>query len=518
MAAAILAFVLTGAASPSLTDVLDAHLRAIAALHVKEPATLVTAGRLDGLDLHGTFQSWHDGTHERYDEMLGLLAQRTLRTGDTQYVQNANGDVRVLHGLLARRQITEDFIDSEAFARHPENDELLGSATLPDGRTVWRVRVAPPGGEPFEIALDATTSLIDQKAYVEGDALATSTYDDYRVIKGALVPYLEVDSSGNHAFDVTSKVESVAVNDPIDAAIFAPFTSTVVDAPEPVTVPLLSDRGHYFVRASAGQTPLLFLVDSGSQGMFLDPGAAQRLALKTEGKIEVRGAQRTTGLGVAALEAIDIGGARLPLHVVSVIDLHAVTYNGATVDGVLGYPFFAAAEVRIDPDKMTMTIGKPGTLPSQGSAIAVDTDRELPETDAKINDVEGRFLLDTGNSNELLVFHSFVRRHPSAVFYAGSKFTGNSGVGGSSSAVRAIVDQIEIGPFKLYNRYADVMLAEQGAFADRTEAGNIGLGTLSNFVFTFDLPHRTLFLEPARSFDNGRFRTREGSAPPFMRR
>jgi hypothetical protein len=167
---------------------------------------------------------------------------------------------------------------------------------------------------------------------------------------------------------------------------------------------------------------------------------------------------------------------------------------------------------------MTMTIAKPGALPSKGSAIIVDTDRELPEALAKINDVEGRFLLDTGNSNELLVFHAWAHKHPSAVIYAGSQYSTNSGVGGSSSAVRAIVDQIEIGPYKLYNRYADVMLAEQGAFADRTEAGNIGLGTLSNFVFTFDLPHQTLFLDPARAFDNGRFRVRSGSAPPFMRR
>lgn len=514
----MLAFLTTGAAAPSLSDVLDAHLRAMATLHVKEPSTLATRGQLDGLDLHGTFQTWRDAKHERYDETLGILVQRTLRSGDDEYVQNANGDVRVLRGLLARRQITEDFVDSDAFAHHSESDELLGAGTLPDGRAVWNVRVTPPGGESFDVALDASTSLVDQKSYVEGDSIASSTYDDYRVVKGTLIPYLEIDSSGDRQYDVTSRVQSVDVDDPIDASVFAPFTSTVVDAAAPVTVPLLSDRGHYFVRANAGGTPLLFLVDSGSQGVFIDAGAAKRLGLKVEGKIEVRGARRVSGLGVAALDAIDIGAARLPLHVVSVIDLGAVTYNNATVDGVLGYPFFAAAEIRIDPDRLTMTIAKPGALASEGSAITVDTDRELPETDAKINNVDGRFLLDTGNSDELLVFHSFVHRHPSAVFYAGSHFSTNSGVGGSSSAVRAIVDQIEIGPFKLYNRYADVMLADQGAFADRTEAGNIGLGTLCNFVFTFDLPHRTLFLDPARSFDNGRFRARSASSPPFTRR
>jgi hypothetical protein len=495
------------AEAPSLSDVLSAHLKAVAALNVKRPQTLVTSGRLEGLGLRGMFQSWRDAGRERDDETLGLRTQRTLRLGDAQYVQNANGDVRVLHGLLARRQTTEDFIDSDAFARHPESDELLGSATLRDGRSVWRIRVSPPGGETYDVALDAKTWLVDEKAYVDGDAVVTATYDDYRVVDGALLPFTEVDSSGSSEFDVASHVERVEVDRPIDPAVFEPFTPTIVELSEPVTVPLLLDRGHLFVRAMADGKPLLFLVDTGSQGIFLDPGAAQRLGLRTEGKLEIRGARRTNGRGVAALDSIEIGKAKLPVHVVSVVDLSSVVYNNATADGVLGYPFFAAAEVRIDPDRLTMTIGKPGGLAPQGTAIAVDTDRELPETTTTINRVPGRFLLDTGNSNELLVFHAFVKEHPTAVYYAGSHFAQNSGVGGSSSAVRAMVNEIDLGPYRMFNRYADVMLSDQGAFADRNDAGNIGLGTLRNFVFTFDLAHRALFLDPTRWFDNGRFRS-----------
>jgi len=478
----------------------------MAALGVKRPHTTVASGALDGLGLEGTFTNWRDGSRERDDETLGLRTQRTLRLGDVQYVQNANGDVRTLRGILARRQVTEDFIDSGDFARHPESDVFEGGATLRDGRKVWRVRVSPPGGETYDVALDVDTWMIDQKAYVDGDAVVTSSYDDYRVVSGTLVPFLEVDSSGDASFDVTAHVKTVTVDKPIDPGVFEPFKTTVIDAAVPVTVPLLYDRGHLFVRASAGGKPLLFLVDTGSQGVFLDPAAAQRLGLKTEGKLEVRGARRTNGLGVAALEAIDIGSAHLPLHVVSVVDLSAVEYNAATVDGVLGYPFFAAAEVRVDPDRLTMTIGKPGTLKPQGTAIAIDTDRELPETMTTINNVPGRFLLDTGNSNELLVFHAFAKDHPAAVYYAGSHYARNSGVGGGSAAVRAMVNEIDLGPFKMYNRYADVMLADNGAFADRNEAGNIGLGTLKNFVFTFDLAHDALFLDPTRQFDNGRGR------------
>jgi hypothetical protein len=495
-------------APPALQIVLAEHLRALAALHARQPQTLHMEGSVAGFGLDGSFESWREGDRERYDEALGIRTQRTLRVGGVEWVRNANGDVRELRGVVARRQLTEDAIDSGDFARHPEYDTFVGRAKLRDGRDVWQIRVEPPGGEPFGVAIDATTLMIDEKAYVDGDGITTFDYSDYRVTRGALYPSLTVESNGERAYDVTSRVTSVSVDEPIADAVFAPLEATVVDAPVPVVVPLLTDVGHYFVRGSVHGTPVLLLIDSGSQGLFLDAAAAQRLGLSPEGSLEVRGSKRIAGRGVAALDRIDVGGAQLPAHVVSVVDLNGISYNGATIDGVLGYPFFAAAEIRIDPDAKTMTIARPGTLAPLGTPLPIDTDRELPEVSARINGTtDGHFLVDTGNNNDLLVYHAFVRRYPGVVFYGTtSGFAKNRGVGGSSAAVPATVYRLQLGPFNLYNRYADVMLSDTGAFADVNEAGNIGLATLKNFIFTFDYAGRTLYLEKARGFDDGRYR------------
>jgi len=499
----------------SLQLVLAEHSRMLESRHVRQPHSLVLVGSVDGLGLHGTFQRWREGDKERYDQTLGIRSQRALRVGDVEWVCNANGDVRELHGLIARRQITEDAIDSGEFARHPEYDDFIGRSKLRDGRDVWQIRVAPPGGEPYGVSIDATTFTIDEKAYVDGDGITTFDYSDYRVSDGALYPTVTVESNGEHAYDLTSRVGSIRVDEPIDPGVFAPLQTAVIDAPQPVTVALLTDKGHYFVRGSANGKPLLLLIDSGSQGLFIDTAAASRLGLDPEGTLEVRGSKRIAGRGVAALDTINLGGATLPAHVVSVVDLSSVAYRGVAVDGVLGYPFFAAAEVRVDPDAQTMTIARPGTLAARGTTVSIDTDRELPEITARINGTtEGRFLVDTGNSNDLLVFHAFVEQHPGVVFYgAATDFAQNGGVGGSSAAVPAVVYRLEIGPFNLYNRYADVMLTDTGAFADGNDAGNIGLASLKNFVFTFDYAHRTLFLEKARGFDDGRYRPQYERAP-----
>lgn len=490
----------------SLEDILAAHVHALHARKVALPRTLQTEGSLDGLGVHGEFQTWREGENERYDERLGIRVERTLRIDGDEYVQNANGDVRVLRGLMARRQITEDFIDSGEFARHPEDDVLLGRGTLDDGRAVWKLRVAPPGGEPYGVALDAKTFLVDEKSYPDGDAIATLDYDDYRVLYGALVPFEEVDSSGDHRFDLHLAVEKVIVDGPIDPSVFTPFESTVIDAPVPVTVPLRSDKNHLFVRATVDGKTLTFLLDTGSQGIVLDPRVANELGLVAEGRVEIRGAERTSGQGFASLDHLDIGAARLPIGVVSVVDLSSVQYLGVPVDGVLGYPLFAAAEIRIDPDALTMTLARPGTLPALGSPIAVDTDRELPEITASVGGIDGRFLADTGNNSELLLFHRFVTAHPAIAQYVGHGYVPNSGVGGSSAAVPVMVNRLAIGPFTLYNRYTNVILSSTGAFADRNDAGNIGWGSLRNFIVTFDLANERLTLERARSFDDGRFR------------
>ena len=269
--------------------------------HNVDPHTLQSSGTLEGLGLHGTFAFWRDGSRERDDEILGVRTQRTLRDGDREYVQDANGGVRVIRGLLERRQITEDFIDSGDFARHPESVTLTGAGKSADGRAIWMLRVAPLGGSTYGVGIDMQSWMVDEKSYPEGDAIATVDYSDYRAIDGALVPFIEHDSNGDRTFDITSHVERVAVNQPIGPAVFAAFVPAVIDAPVPVAVSLDTSQGHIFVHVTVRGTPMIFILDSGSQGMFIDPVAAKRIGLTGEGTMEICGRAPHPGTpGVAA--------------------------------------------------------------------------------------------------------------------------------------------------------------------------------------------------------------------------
>lgn len=458
--------------------------------------------------MQGSFHEWQDGAKQRRDETLGIRTQRVLRVGDTMWVQNTSGEIRELHGLLARRQITEDFIDTGAFAQHPEFVHLVAQAVLPDGRRVYRLRVAPPSGEPYTIAIDAKTWMIDQKSYIEHDAPETITYDDYRVVDGMLIPFSEVDSNGDAQYDVTSHVTSVVVDAPIASALFAPLRPAAVEAAAPVTVPIEIVNGLPFVHVDVGGHTYEFLVDSGSQGNVVDATVAAALGLHPQGSLEIQGVSRTPSMGVVPLPATSVGGVALPTGVATVLDMSTIVRGPHQIQGVLGYPFFAAAEVRFDPDRNTMTIAKPGSLPALGDKLDVDTDRELAEIRAIIDrSANTRLVVDTGNSSELLLFTSFIDAHRGLINFAGNRAQSNRGVGGSTNAVGALVDELQLGGYHLYNRRADVILSNSGAFADRNDGGNVGFGVLRNFITTFDLADHALYLDRAHRFDDGRYRT-----------
>jgi len=489
----------------SLTTVLQARATALQHLGVHEASTLEVVGTLTGAALRGEFHTWHSPAGERYDQTTGVRSESTIRVRDHQYVVNESGNVRELHGLLLARQRTADFIDTQAFVSQPQYDRFAGPERLPDGRQAYTIVVSPPNGQPETIDIDAATSMIDRISYDNDDGLATEDYYGYRVFDGVLLPTREVDSNGDHAYDVVRDTVDVRVDKTIDRSTFAVPEPAVVATDVPVTVALTEHLGHYYVAVEIAGHKYNFLLDSGAQAVVLDPRVAAQLGLRSEGQLEVSGAQRTGGLGLAALDDIRIGGVAVPVRVVTVLDLRNVT-PAYTADGILGYPFFAEAEVRLDAAASTMTFAKPGRLKADGTAFHVDNDRELVELHASIDGTDGRFVIDTGNTNELLVFAPFATTHPGVVQTAGQRFANNFGVGGSARAVSTVVNELDLGPYRLFNRNAAVMLTSQGAFADRFDAGNIGMGILRNFIVTFDLADATLYARPGPHFDDGRYR------------
>lgn len=470
--------------------------------------TLQVIGTIVGAGLQGHFHTWFSAQGQRYDQTIGMRTQSMLRKADGRlFALDENDNLREIKGLILQRQHTQDFIDDEKFPSQPQYDKFKGEQTLPDGRRTFAIVVQPPDGLPEEIDLDQKTFMIDRLSYDDADGTSTTDFYDYKVFGGSLVALREIDSNGDHDFDLTRVSEHILVDRQIPAVVFDLPKNNEVQTQAPVTVKLTDRAGHYFTTVNIHGHDYTFLVDTGAQGIVLDAHVAQQLGLHPEGRLEVSGATRVGGLGIAALDGLHVGSALLPLKSVSVLDLHNVM-GAFQPDGVLGYPFFASAEVQIDAAHETMTFARPGALHAPGSPIAIDVDRQMIETQGKVNGVGGRFILDTGNSGELLLYGPFMSAHPNLLPAEMHPFANSFGVGGAAQALTAYVDELDLSSYRFFNRFSNVMLSKQGAFADRFDAGNIGMGVLRNLIMTYDVANAQAYAAQSSQFDDGRYRSR----------
>ena len=490
---------------PSVQDLLVRYSRAMADSSASAIVRLQTRGTVSGAGLAGEFHTWLDGDRERTDQNLGPRSERILRLGDRVWFSDANGDVREYTGLLARRARTDRFIDSGDFAKFPERCALRGRSDI-DGRPAFALEVAARGGEPETVYLDAATGLPLRVGYDDDDGYSTIDFSDWRTIEGHAFPFRVVSSDGDHAFDTVQITTAVETTLPVDPNVFAPFVPRYIDMRAPETVSLDVRDGHLFTSVRIGGRPYTFLVDTGAQSILIDKRVAAEQGLEAIGALQASGAARTGGLQIVQIGELDIGSGRLHDLVATTIDLAASTSGAFRIDGILGYPFFAAALVRLDPAHKTMTFGPPDSFALSGERIPIETDRAFPEADVRIDETAAHVIVDTGNAAELLLYRPFVEKHPGIV-----PFTQNGrhsfGIGGSTPSYRTTLERLSFGTVPFYQVDTDVMMAKRGAFADRFDAGNVGLGILRNFVVTFDEPHAALYFERGADFDDGRRRS-----------
>ena len=482
-------------------------------MHLHAATTFECSGTLIGAGLVGTFHEWRSGDNERRDEQLGLRRERIVRTPSAIWITENQEAPHEVTGTGSKRRIVQDFDDSEAFTRGAKDIHFVDRERLPDGRFAYRLMIQSRDGAPFDVLIDSINWLVDEESYSALDGSHEAiTFSEYRVVDGVLVPYIRVDSRGGSEPDVVSTVTKVIVGAPIADSTFVPLERAVVEVDKPVSVPLEILSGFPFAIVTIDGKNYRFIVDSGSQANVVDEKVAAALGVSPVGTFEVSGAKSLASQGIVALPPLHLGPLTLPSYDAAVLDLHEVMQSSIPIDGVLGYPFFASAEVRIDASGQNMTVARPGSLSGGGLRLPVDIENNRPEIDGAIDRVSVKLLLDTGNTNELLVFRNFVEAHPGLVEFSQVGTIRDQAIGGSMRAFGAYVDEIELGPERLYNRLANVIFATSGTFADANVAGNVGFGSLRQYVATFDLVNHAVYLQHSPTFNDGRGRIRANPA------
>jgi hypothetical protein len=175
--------------------------------------------------LSGPAESWEDVLTGRYmgSFSLGAFSGAQGFDGKIAWVRDTPGQVRVSDSGDAREgSLNEAYRRTMAWwypERWPAEISLAGSRTEGD-RSFHVLRLHPKGGRPFEMWIDAKTSLIDRVVEQTSRETRTGFLSDYRDVNGLKIPFSTRNTNGEEKYDQFLVTESVEVNPSISDATF----------------------------------------------------------------------------------------------------------------------------------------------------------------------------------------------------------------------------------------------------------------------------------------------------------
>lgn len=476
--------------------------------------TLYTRAKVSTGGLDGTVESWEDVRTGRYVATfkLGPVQGAEGFDGKVPWTQDSSGQTRTddsgdgLEGAANeayRRSLSYWFP-----GRHKAEISYAGEKTE-GSRSFHVLHIVPAGGRPFEMWMDAQTGLTDRTVEQTAAVTNTTIFSDYREVEGLRIPFSLRITNGEVKYDQTVIVESVQVNAPVDEAkLQMPEAKShdfaIANGKTSETIPFRLLNNHVYIQVRIGGKPFQFLFDTGGINI-LTPETQERLGLKAEGAIEMRGVgEKSADTALARVPEIAIGGVTLRDQVFFVVPLTGLdAAEGLDVDGIVGYELIKRFIARVEYAKGRLTFTLPEAFqPPAGAAVVPFTfEDNTPQVEGEIDGVKGVFTIDTGSRASLSLNVPFVQEHGLKAKYAPRiEAMSGWGVGGGVRSLFTRAKRLKLGGVEVPAPVTDLPQVEKGSFAKKYLAGNVGGGVLRRFDVTFDYGGKRMFLAPNEGF------------------
>ena len=406
----------------------------------------------------------------------------------------------------------------------------LASRSYAVGQAYDVVDMAPPVGPSRRLWFNSNSGLLERMV-VRGDLHQSLQYfSAYKRIAGRLRPTVIGESpmgEGDETPEEGLTLDSIQVNLAIADEMFHP----PVTERSPIRwlkrdglarLPFRYGTRHVWVRASInGAPPADFLLDTGAGLTAIDQSYAAQIGLTPEGHADVDGMGASGEAQFARVRSIRVlgpngDGVEVGDFKVGVLDLSAdlEPVMWRKVAGLIGHDFISRFVTEINYDSLTVSFRDPATFTysGHGAAIPMGLAGNCPTVHATLDDgCEGEFLVDVGNSFNLNVHGSMVRRCRLFTPDRREVEVWGGGFGGSFSATVCRLSRIKLGPYEWEDPIAALSLSTHGMVGSKDYSGNIGNGILERFRCTFDYARHTLYLEPGMHYNERDHFSRSGT-------
>jgi hypothetical protein len=491
-------------------------------------------GRLSTIGLQGTYEAWIQ-MPDRMVEMISLGSIQ-LRTG-------VNGDQawRTDLGLQNLQTLTGRELEAEQAEVWFQTQQWLGpdqgggtvslaSRTYTVGQAFDVLDIQPPVGPSRRLWFNSKSGLLERMV-VHGDLHQSEQYySAYRKIAGRLRPTRIGESptaDRDPAHEEGLTLDTIEVNLPMAGDLFrlpaverGPVHWLKRDGV--ARMPFRYGTRHVWVRASInGAPPADFLLDTGAGLTALDANYAAQIGLTTEGHTGVDGMGASGEARFANVRSLRLSGpngdgVEVGDLKVGVMDLspslEPVLWR--KVAGLIGHDFISRFVTEINYDSLRLTFRDPATFQyrGHGAALPMGLAGNCPTVHVTLDDgCEGEFLVDVGNSFNLNVHGSMVRRCRLFTPDRREIEVWGGGFGGAFSATVCRLNRIKLGPYEWDDPIAALSLSTHGMVGSTDYSGNIGNGLLERFRCTFDYARQTLYLEPGLHYNDRDHYARSGT-------
>jgi hypothetical protein len=472
---------------------------------------IAASGRLTSSGLYGDAQLYDDLREGRYASRFRLPVKGTsiqVYDGRTVWARDISGGVHPYDAWYPRaRAVTQAYLTRRAYL-DPDASAAATCVVVANGSNRTElVRLAPNGGIPAMLSIDARTHLIDSIAIRTPITTDLTTFADYRQAGSLVLPFsISYSSTYEPANADRVQVTRYAITDRVNAADFARPAARerarMLGGARSTTVPIVLEGRQLLVWASINGRPAMpFILDTGGHAI-LDTVAAKALGLRAAGTGVSGGAGAgTIALQYARIKSVRIGDAELLDQPFLVIPYPYDFYERgrkAPLAGILGLEWFERYAARIDYARRSLTLTPLSAFSHDGSGtrVPIQFQEDMPLARAAAEGHGGSFGVDTGNAGVVVLYGDFLRRTGLLAKYTRGYAQLGKGTGGGNSGRIETLSSFAIAGHTIPNLTGYFTQMKSGSFSSWTEAGDLGLTVLSRFTPTFDYANQTLYLDP----------------------
>jgi Aspartyl protease/PDZ domain len=271
-------------------------------------------------------------------------------------------------------------------------------------------------------------------------------------------------------------------------------------------VPIFIENGQVIINVMInGQGPFPMMFDTGGVEVVTSE-TATALGLEVKGAGTVRG----SGEGAVPMAFTHIKGMHLGDVELSDLDMPVLALPRFFTDrgtrpplaGLLGYNLLARFAVRLDYESrmLTLTPSRDFHYRGAGAHMPLFTDNTIPVIPAAADGIAGRFEIDTGSSDAIVLQRRFVEQYGFEVRHPGGPHMKVAGADGIFESIAARLSRFTIANAEIERPVVELPSGGRSGLPRPDVDGSIGYQILRQFVITFDYSHRNIWLERSAAF------------------